>query len=99
MSSPAVPRDSVICVVDDMPDLTELYTAILEATGYTVRAFNDRKDALDALKYDGRMPISRLRLQHAKAASRFDMLFQLPIAKCSAIHFKVIVISRRSGAV
>lgn len=42
----------LIYVVDDAPDLTELYTAFLEATGCIVRAFNDRAEALAALKAD-----------------------------------------------
>ena len=40
----------MIYVVDDLPDLTGLYTALLEAAGYRVRAFNDRAEALAALK-------------------------------------------------
>src|SRR5690349_10458154 len=55
-SSPSLSQGSVIYVVDDMPDLTELYTAVLEGTGYTVRAFNDRNEALEALKTDERKP-------------------------------------------
>jgi DNA-binding NtrC family response regulator len=42
----------VIYVVDDMPELTALYTAVLETAGYTVRAFNDRAEALTALQAD-----------------------------------------------
>jgi|SRR6185369_1717244 CheY-like chemotaxis protein len=41
-----------IYVVDDDPSLTELYTDILEATGYQVEVFNDRAKALEALKTD-----------------------------------------------
>ena len=37
----------LIYVVDDVPDLTE-NTTLLEATGYIVRAFNDRAEALAA---------------------------------------------------
>jgi CheY-like chemotaxis protein len=43
-------------VVDDVPDLTELYSTLLEATGYIVRAFNDRAEALAALKADRTKP-------------------------------------------
>ena len=46
----------LIYAVDDMPDLTELYTTLLEATGCIVRAFNDRADALAALKADWTKP-------------------------------------------
>ncbi len=55
-SAPAAPRISLIYVVDDMPELTEFYTAILEATGYVVRVFNNRHAALDTLTADGRKP-------------------------------------------
>jgi DNA-binding NtrC family response regulator len=40
----------LIYAVDDAPDLTGLYAALLGATGYIVRAFNDRAEALAALK-------------------------------------------------
>ena len=40
----------MIYVVDDAPELTELYTVILEETGYIVKAFNDRAKALKAEK-------------------------------------------------
>jgi len=42
--------------VDDAPELTELYTILLEATGYIVRAFNDRAKALIALKAERAKP-------------------------------------------
>lgn len=45
-----------IYVVDDDPSLTELYTDILEATGYQVEVFNDRAKALEALKTDESRP-------------------------------------------
>jgi CheY-like chemotaxis protein len=35
----------LIYAVDDVPELTELYTTLLEAAGYIVRAFNDRAEA------------------------------------------------------
>lgn len=40
---------SVIYVVDDMPCLTELYTLVLQASGYIVKAFNERGAALRSL--------------------------------------------------
>ena len=46
----------VIYVVDDMEDLTELYTALLEATGYSVKTFNDRAAALTALTAERTKP-------------------------------------------
>src|SRR5262249_8265886 len=49
----AAPR---IYVVDDAPFLTELYIRLLEASGFTVRAFNDRMEALSALIADWNKP-------------------------------------------
>ena len=40
----------MIYVVDDLPELTELYTTFLEAMDCSVKAFNDRAEALAALK-------------------------------------------------
>ena len=45
-----------IYVVDDLPCLTELYTLVLEESGYEVKAFSDRAAALAALKSDERKP-------------------------------------------
>ena len=45
-----------IYVVDDGPFLTELYTGMLGASGYRVRAFNDRVKALAAFKADWKKP-------------------------------------------
>ena len=45
-----------IYVVDDAPFLTELYTSLLGAAGYRVRAFHDRAQALAALKADWKRP-------------------------------------------
>jgi DNA-binding NtrC family response regulator len=46
----------LIYAVDDMPHLTELYTTLLEAAGYIVRAFNNRLEALAALKAATKKP-------------------------------------------
>jgi len=46
----------LIYAVDDTPELTELYTVLLEGTGYVVRAFNDRAKALTALKAERTKP-------------------------------------------
>src|SRR5688572_16339486 len=46
----------LIYAVDDAPELTELYTILLEGTGYVVRAFNDRVKALSALKAEKTKP-------------------------------------------
>src|SRR5262249_10054918 len=45
-----------IYVVDDDPLLTRMYTVLLDKAGYGVRAFNDRAEALGALKADGQKP-------------------------------------------
>src|SRR5580765_1684918 len=45
-----------IYAVDDAPCLTKLYAALLEAPGYILRTFNDRAEALAALKADRNKP-------------------------------------------
>jgi CheY-like chemotaxis protein len=45
-----------IYTVDDMPSLTELYSSLLEPIGYSVKTFNDRINALVALKADRNRP-------------------------------------------
>lgn len=47
---------SFVYVVDDEPRLTDLYSIILENTGYVVRTFNNRLDALASLKGEGKKP-------------------------------------------
>jgi CheY-like chemotaxis protein len=46
----------LIYVVDDLPCLTELYTLVLQSSGYEVRAFNDRRVALHALRASDKKP-------------------------------------------
>ena len=50
------PDAPLIYAVDDMPCLTELYTLVLKAAGYSVKAFNDRAEALAALNADIEKP-------------------------------------------
>ena len=45
-----------IYAVDDDEGVIELYTTLLEARGYSVRAFNDRTEALAALEKDCKRP-------------------------------------------
>jgi DNA-binding NtrC family response regulator len=45
-----------IYVVDDAPCLTKLYATLLETAGYNSRTFNDRVEALAALKADRKKP-------------------------------------------
>jgi len=56
VSDPRTTEGPLIYAVDDAPELTELYTILLEATGYIVRAFNDRAKALIALKAERAKP-------------------------------------------
>ena len=82
--SGAVPRTTefpLIYVVDDVPELTELYTALLEAAGYIVRAFNDRAEALAALKADRTKPDLLITdcLGHSMPVDRF-------IRHCLLVH-------------
>ena len=53
---PRIARPPLIYVVDDMPCLTQLYSIILERTGYVVRTFNNRPTALEALKANCEKP-------------------------------------------
>ena len=46
----------LIYAVDNEPELTGLYTTILEATGYCVRTFNNRAEVVAALRMDRRKP-------------------------------------------
>ena len=46
-----------IYIVDDLPRLTELYTRLLEPIGFPTRTFNDRTEALNALKTDRKPPL------------------------------------------
>ena len=55
LKNPTGPAPSIY-VVDDAPFLTELYTRLLEASGYIVRAFNDRAEAVEALEADWNKP-------------------------------------------
>ena len=55
-SDPRMTEGPLIYAVDDAPELTELYTILLEGTGYVVRAFNDRAKALTALKEERTKP-------------------------------------------
>jgi CheY-like chemotaxis protein len=53
----SLPREApLIYVVDDLPCLTELYTLVLQASGYVVKAFNDRGAALRFLNAAGKKP-------------------------------------------
>jgi len=46
----------LIYVVDDDEGLTDLYTIFLKGTGYVVRAFHSRTEALEALTTDEQAP-------------------------------------------
>ena len=49
-------ESALVYVVDDEPRLLDLYTIILEANGYAVRAFSNRIEALAELKGAVRKP-------------------------------------------
>ncbi len=55
-AAPRTARALSIYVVDDLPQLTSLYTIVLESAGYVVTAFNDRAAALAALKVETMKP-------------------------------------------
>jgi CheY-like chemotaxis protein len=55
-STSRTPAAVTIFAVDDMPSLTALYSSMLEPAGYRVRTFNDRVQALVALKADRTKP-------------------------------------------
>jgi CheY-like chemotaxis protein len=55
-SPPSIDEAAFIYVVDDMQNLTDLYTLFLRETGYIARAFNHRAEALEALMADGQKP-------------------------------------------
>ena len=50
------PDPPSIYAVDDVPRLTELYTSLLEATGYAISTFNDRGKALASLSAEKNKP-------------------------------------------
>jgi CheY-like chemotaxis protein len=58
-SSACAPRMTtapLIYAVDDVPELTGLYTMLLEPLGYVVKPFNDRAEALAALEAERMKP-------------------------------------------
>ena len=56
VSGPCASEAPLIYAVDDEPELTRLYTALLEALGYRVRSFNNRAEVVAALRMDRRKP-------------------------------------------
>jgi CheY-like chemotaxis protein len=50
LTTPAMAEPAVVCVVDDDPDLTELYSILLRGAGFKVQAFTDRVEALQRFK-------------------------------------------------
>ena len=76
-----------IYVVDDAPYLTELYTALLEAAGHHVRAFNDRAEALTALKVDRTSP-DLLITDYCGRSLPIDWFLQ----QCLVIHPELIIL-------
>ena len=82
--SPSAPRSAEagsIYTVDDNEGLTELYTILLEARGYTVRSFDNRADALAGLESDSEKPNLLIMdcLGHSMPVDRF-------MHRCLAVH-------------
>jgi CheY-like chemotaxis protein len=55
-SSQREARRALVYAVDDAPEMTELYTALLESEDCIVRTFNDRAEALRAFASDNEKP-------------------------------------------
>jgi CheY-like chemotaxis protein len=70
-----------IYVVDDEEGLTDLYTIVLQATGYRVRAFNHRAEALAALTAEERKP-DLLVTDYCGASMPIDQFME----RCLAVH-------------
>jgi len=67
------PKATPVYIVDDEPQLTELYSIVLESAGYVAKPFNDRVEALAALKVETHKPGLLIMdyLGHAMATERF----------------------------
>jgi CheY-like chemotaxis protein len=55
-SADAPARATPVYIVDNEPQLTELYSIVLESAGYVPKPFNDRIEALAALKTETHKP-------------------------------------------
>ena len=71
----------VIYAVDDMPCLTELYALVLNKSGYTVKSFRDRRDALASLSTVQTKPVLLITDLH-NPTMRIEPFLQ----ECMAIH-------------
>jgi DNA-binding response OmpR family regulator len=78
----------LIYAVDDRPELTELYITLLQATGYSVRVFNDRARALSALTEDRPDLLIADFLGHAVPVDMF-------LRRCRAVHptLRILMVS------
>jgi CheY-like chemotaxis protein len=76
-----------IYLVDDEPRLTELYSIVLEAAGYVAKPFNDRIEALTALKTETPKPGLLIMdyLGHPMPTERF-------IERCRILHPRLRVL-------
>jgi CheY-like chemotaxis protein len=87
-SATAVARERaggpLVYVVDDEPHLTELYTILLEVTGCRVRAFNNRNEALAALKRQERKP-DLLVMDHLGNTLSTDRFMKLCLQICPGL--------------
>jgi CheY-like chemotaxis protein len=85
----------LIYAVDDMPDLIELYTALLEASGCVVRAFSHRAKALAALMTGAETP-DLLITDYRNASMPVDRF----IDGCLRVHpgLRILMVSGYAGA-
>jgi CheY-like chemotaxis protein len=80
-SAPRTPEAPLIYAVDDLPGLTDLYRIVLEESGYAVRTFNNRIEALASLRMERKRPDLLIMdyLGHSITADRF-------IQRCRVVH-------------
>src|SRR5262245_37630795 len=79
-----------IYVVDDLPFLSDLYTSLLQTFGYQVKAFNDRAQALLALRADWNKP-SLLISDYRGLSMSVDQFLQ----QCLVVHpaLRILMVS------
>lgn len=93
-SAAVMPRAAPsIYVVDEAEGLTELYTLFLKGTGFIVRAYNHRADALAALAAD-RMRPDLLITDYVGDSMPVDRFLQ----RCRVVHpsLRILIVSELS---
>ena len=74
-------KASLIYAVDDLPCLVELYAVVLNASGYVVKCFHDRRTALASLRTAEEKPVLLITDLH-NPTLRTESFLQ----ECVAIH-------------